>query len=364
MKRCMAVCLCVALVLALGCCAAGEEVRSGSCGANLTWRLAGGTLTVSGSGDMWDCNNSSGAPWAECRGQITAVRLEAGVLRIGAYAFAGCEALAQVALPAGLEQIGAFAFQGCTALCSLELPSGLHTVERGAFRGCGLTGMELPGSVSSLGEGTFQDCTQLSRLVLPLALTEIPQQLASGCASLQTVVMPELLCGIGASAFSRCGSLTELYLPASLSQVMAFALNGCPLQTVRYGGTETQRAQLSIAQGNDALSAAEWQYRALAVDPDDPALERLCLPGDTGEIGAEAFRGIGAQRVDVPQGVHSIGALAFADCACLRYLCLPGGEMTLAGDMLQGSPAAMLLCPAGSAAADWAEDHGVRWMEP
>lgn len=77
---------------------------SGSCGDSLTWKYAGGLLTISGSGAMADyqaydetaADNSGVSPWYAYREGITAVSLEKGITYIGKYAFSGCTALGDV----------------------------------------------------------------------------------------------------------------------------------------------------------------------------------------------------------------------------------------------------------------------------
>ena len=70
--------------------------RSGSCGEALTFAIADGTLTVSGSGAMAAWNSAEQVPWYGYREEIEIVVLENGVTAIGQYAFSGCESLTDV----------------------------------------------------------------------------------------------------------------------------------------------------------------------------------------------------------------------------------------------------------------------------
>ncbi|MBO4665557.1 MAG: leucine-rich repeat protein, partial [Paludibacteraceae bacterium] len=75
--------------------------QSGTCGKdgdNLTWTLSGGTLTISGTGEMdeWILQYPSWYPYVS---SIKSVVIESGVTTIGAFAFAGCSALASVVIP-------------------------------------------------------------------------------------------------------------------------------------------------------------------------------------------------------------------------------------------------------------------------
>ena len=97
---------------------AQPEQMSGKCGANLTWTLdASGALTISGKGSMDDY--TGGAVWAQYREQIRLLRVDDGVSRIGASAFAGCANLTSVTLPDTLETIGMSAFSDCAKLTDI-----------------------------------------------------------------------------------------------------------------------------------------------------------------------------------------------------------------------------------------------------
>ena len=60
---------------------------SGQCGDNLTWTLENGTLTISGTGDMWDYTYTSDgqteAPWGIYEQQLTQLILDDGITYIG-----------------------------------------------------------------------------------------------------------------------------------------------------------------------------------------------------------------------------------------------------------------------------------------
>ncbi|MCC8129575.1 MAG: hypothetical protein LIO51_06535 [Clostridiales bacterium] len=73
-----------------------STVDSGTCGDNLTWKLNdSGTLTISGTGEMWDWDSDSDsedrAPWYEYRESIQSVAIKSGVTNISGGAFELCE---------------------------------------------------------------------------------------------------------------------------------------------------------------------------------------------------------------------------------------------------------------------------------
>lgn len=88
---------------------------SGRCGNDLYWQYAGHTLTISGTGAMYDYNGSN-MPWLLFRDTTDAVVLESGITHIGNNAFNGFVKLGKIELPSTLTSIGANAFAGCRKL--------------------------------------------------------------------------------------------------------------------------------------------------------------------------------------------------------------------------------------------------------
>ncbi len=118
--------------------------QSGSCGDNLTWELNYNTLTISGSGAMYDYGPGMN-PWNSYASDIQTVVIGDGVMSIGNNAFSET-AMTSVEIPASVWSIGVGAFSDCTGLTSIEIPSG----------------------VTSIGEYVFQDCYNLASMAVAL----------------------------------------------------------------------------------------------------------------------------------------------------------------------------------------------------
>ena len=116
--------------------ASTAAATNNSCGEGVTWALADGTLTISGTGRMTDYSSNSPAPWADQADQITTVEVEGTVTSVGATAFKDCTALTTVNIADGVEYIEAGAFNGCTALTELNIPLSVGYIKTGAFKGC------------------------------------------------------------------------------------------------------------------------------------------------------------------------------------------------------------------------------------
>ena len=91
------------------------QTFSGQCGYDLYWKYAGHTLTISGTGAMYDYNGND-MPWLLFRDTTDAVALEPGITHIGNNAFNGCVKVGKIDLPNTLTSIGANAFAGCRKL--------------------------------------------------------------------------------------------------------------------------------------------------------------------------------------------------------------------------------------------------------
>ena len=152
--------------------AAEENVTSGTCGTELTWNLADGVLTISGTGSMTDYTSSS-SPWYQIRANITSVVVEDGVTCIGSYAFANLRSLKDVTLPDTLTAINSYSFYNCT-ISEANLPDGIKKIGKYAFSHCTKLGSaSIPGGLTSIEDYTFSRCSKLTSVSIPNSVTSI-----------------------------------------------------------------------------------------------------------------------------------------------------------------------------------------------
>ena len=89
-----------------------------TCGENLTWKLENGTLTISGTGEMYNYVVDE-APWYSSRLLIKSVSIKDGATRIGDSAFINCKNLSSITIPNSVTSIAQDAFDGCNKLNSV-----------------------------------------------------------------------------------------------------------------------------------------------------------------------------------------------------------------------------------------------------
>lgn len=171
--------------------------RGGKCGENLTWTLDGGTLTISGTGDMEDyiipgvgpvVGAAAPAPWNRYKDEIKALVVESGVTGVGEEAFS-YTSVKTAELPDTLKRIGMSAFSWCSSLEGIEIPDSVETVGSYAFSTCvNLRKAKLPNGLERVGSGMFEDCYELWNVEIPASVTAIGEDAFSGCSSLRNVI--------------------------------------------------------------------------------------------------------------------------------------------------------------------------------
>lgn len=119
------------------------------CGDNATWSFdeATGTLTISGTGDMYDYNNIYGgevvgtapfAPWIDFIDSIKRIVIEDGITYISG-GFLGCKNATELIIPESVTSVDVMAFRGCLSLKNVTIPKSLTSIGQDAF---GLIGEE------------------------------------------------------------------------------------------------------------------------------------------------------------------------------------------------------------------------------
>ena len=227
--------------------------ESGDCGDNLTWSLADGTLTISGSGAMWDFPESTMAPWYELREEIRSVVLTDKLTHIGELAFYDCHRLTIVDLPDGVESIGEFAFASCEKLQMVDLGDGLLSIGESAFHGCWeLLDVRFPATLQSIGNQAFYDCSSITSVVIPSSVTKLGNATFAYCTSLVRAEIQTEIKILPEWTFFGCSKLSTLILPSTITEMENAALRDCNnLHTVSYGGNSMTTEQLMDAVDQD-----------------------------------------------------------------------------------------------------------------
>ena len=286
---------------------ATDGAKSGKCGDNVNWSLSGSTLTISGTGDMYNYDALS-YPWRDDHSSIKTIIIENGVTSISNLAFTEFTALTSVTIPNSVKKIGAKAFIACEALKNVTLPS----------------------AVASIGWGAFSSCTSLTGINLPEGMKEIEDELFRDCTSLTSISIPGSITGIGERAFGGCTALNEFKVSASSESFktidgVLFTKDGKTL--VCYPPAKTYTAY-SIPSGVTSIDA--WAFEDCTV------LINVTIPESVTEIGSYTFTTCTSLKsVNIPNGVTQLPNGVFYGCASLNNILLPSGMTSIGSSAFQ-----------------------------
>ena len=367
---------------------------SGQCGDDLTWVLDGNTLTISGTGDMWDFEwsddtDATTAPWAEYIDQIKTLVLDEGVTSIGNEAFDGFLNLTSVQLsdtvsrlgefslqsigvvslylPAGVTEIEDYAIYLCNnlteitvdaanpAYCSVdgvlftkdlselisypiarseayEVPDGVTTISSGAFQRCtGLSAVSFPASLKVIEWGAFQSCSGLTELILPEGFTELGTYAFTACTGMKSAVLPQSLTEIGERAFQSCTALEDLTVSDRLERIGPYAFCNCnSLKSFVIPDSVTTIDHGAIA-GCDSLAA----FVVSASNPSFSEVDGVLFTKDRTEL-VQYPAGKPDSSYSAPLGTELIRHGAFFNSFLLTSVTLPEGLIEIGDWAFEG----------------------------
>ncbi len=371
-------------------CSATLFAESGACGANLTWDLTDGVLTISGTGAMTDWYSSSYAPWYSYSSSIKEVSIGNSVTSIGNYAFQSCKSLTSVTIPNSVTSIGEFAFEYCTSLTSVTIPNSVTSIGSSAFYYCtSLTSVTIPNSVTSIGWYAFEDCSSLTSIDVaadnanycsvdgllfnkdmttliqyPIGNTRtsytIPNSVSSigdgaffNCSSLTSVTIPNSVTSIGDYAFQYCSSLTSVTIGNSVTSIGNWAFSLCtsltsvtiPNSVTSIGSDAFSRCSsltsIDVAADNANYCSVDGvlfnkDMTTLIQYPIGNTRTSYTIPNSVTSIGGEAFRECTSlTSVTIPNSVTSIGEYAFSHCYSLTSVTIPNSVTSIGNRAFQ-----------------------------
>jgi len=234
--------------------------------------------------------------------------------------------ITDLVIPDGVTSIVGSVFSGCSSLTSVTIPNSLTSIGASAFSGCsGLTSITIPGSVTSIGSLAFYNCYGLTSITIPGSVTSIGGSAFSGCSGLTSITIPSSVTNIGDNAFSNCNGLKKVVVPDIAAWCsVSFGSNANPLYYAHhlYSDEETEITDLIIPNGVTSIGTlAFWKCSGLT---------SVTIPGSVTRIKNYAFRGCsGLTSVIIPNSVTRIDGNAFAGCSSLTSVTIGSGVRTI-----------------------------------
>ena len=310
-------------------CTCGEPMPAGgTCGDGVYWRFEDGTLTIYGSGAMYNYGYSSPVPWENLRGDITDIVVEEGVTSIGSSAFEDCDSPTTVTIPDSVTSIGSSAFDGCRSLTSVTIPESVTSIGDSAFSFCdSLTTVTIPEGVQTIGSNPFSGCDNLDTLVWNGANTSLSDSDTEMVGNF-TLVIGKDVRSIGEETFAALGKMEPKEIRferpnyLTLPNVRADSL-GLPLSSLAAGNyyVDPQGVLYRIQDGSASLAYWPPELAACTI----PAT----VPGEDGSpvsvTGVDSYAFAKAKTLKAitfaaPEAITELRDYAFADAAALERI--------------------------------------------
>ena len=271
-----------------------------------------------------------GAAFQGCTA-LKSVTVPEGIAALPAYAFANCESLEHIYLPEGIPDIPHHAFYKCTALKELKIPDTVELIGEAAMEGCtSLSSLVFPAGVHTLDCYALKNCSGLTSLTLSTDLETIGYFAMEGCSNLSSLVLPNKVSAIGYRAFYNCSRLSDIVLPSGWTRCITYSYGAFDGYGNIFDGC-TSLTRLDVPDGVTTIPAYAFAGNTNLIT--------VTLPDSIATIGNQAFNGCtNLGGVDLGN-VHTIGDYAFQNCSTLEDLILSDDLRTIGKNAFKGCSA-------------------------
>jgi hypothetical protein len=204
--------------------------------------------------------------------------------------------------------IGDYAFYAHTNVSSVTIPNSVSRIGMWAFLSCiRLTNFSMGSSITNIGDGAFTGCTSLGSIRIDAGVTHI-----------------------GDSVFYYCGSLTNIMvdpLNAFYSSLDGVLFDKNRVTLIQFPGGKTG----SYTMPNSVTQISEIAFRYAT------NVTRIEISEGVTSIGTATFEGCsGLVNVTIPEGVGNIGDYAFRDSTRLVQVTIPSQVSRIGSGAFQG----------------------------
>ena len=368
-------------------------VDSGTCGDNVYWKYEDSTLTISGTGAMYDYTTAvEPKPWYGL--DITYVVIEDGVTHVGAYAFydtdmfyvtigdtvtsigewtfANNYGLWQVTIGNSVETIGDGAFAACLSLSDIVIPDSVKVIGISAFAECDLENVTIGDTVTSIGKWAFENCS-FSEIVIPASVTSIGDEAFTDNEHMQKITFEGDAPSFGTDVFGGIYEVeAEAYYPGNNTTWTADKRQqyGGKITWIPYGSEEIDNIMATGTCGANLT----WKLTEDGVltisgtgDMTDYSLDPLPVPwygykeiitsvvienGVTSIGGAAFWGGFSLTSVTIPASVTNIVGNPFAGTTRLTEVKVdknnPNYSIDQSGVLFNKDKTTLVICPSGN----------------
>ena len=299
------------------------------------------------------------------------------IASIGNFTFYQCPCIKTLTIPAGVKYIGISAFEDCTGLTALSLNDGLESIGDYAFKGCtGLKTLTIPATVNEIKLKAFQNCQGI-RDVYCYADT-VPNTDENTFDLTPTELSTLHVSASVVDKYRAAWPWSDFKKIVPLSN-SSYVGNGI-IYVVKDDGTLEVTGLVDGTTIVDIMSAVmidstEYQVTTIVAHAFEGRndIKYLSIPWSIISIGENAFfdcgsnvtvnisdidswcqmelgnehasplscaeklfvRDIETDRLDIPEGVVSIGNFTFYQCRCIKTLTIPSSVKSIASSAFE-----------------------------
>ncbi len=277
--------------------------------------------------DMPDAVTTLGEYVFEGCKQLRRVHLSRRLTTIPVRTFSDCQALEEVNIPQRVTRIEHDAFVRCYKMPSPLLPEGLTHLDEYAFWDTRFDHINLPSTLQIIGRECFR-YSHLRSIDVPANVVEIKQGAFEYCDSLRHATLPEGLLYLQNEAFRDCPLLEDVALPAGLRVLGEWVFHGNKSKK-----TFVQPPLVNVVP-NHICCACE-------------NLTSVTLHNRITRIDGNAFDGCKKlSRIDLPEGLETIGSWAFVNCP-LTEINIPSSVRNIEPRAFNGGLYSRVVVPEG-----------------
>lgn len=252
--------------------------------------------------------------------------------------------------------IGERAFEDCAELLSVVVGKNVTLIGFGAFGSANLVTLTFAegSQLQSIGGWAFNNCGRLSGCVLPEGLVQIDMCAFQGCIGMRSITIPSSVTYIASNAFNgftgmqaiyvKWTSMNDFYISdeafagVDVSQITLYVPKGC----VNLYRSTSPWSDFDIQEDAGEGDSVEWHYdpatatltitgsgRILWSNTDAPwsqytnDIRHLVIGDGIKTIPSELFSYMYLETVKLPEGLTSIGEMAFYYCEQLSSINFP-----------------------------------------
>lgn len=327
----LAVIMCIC-VLPMGNLMANAVSASGQCGDSVYWSLDGnGTLTIIGTGAMYQYNYSDNKSPFYGNTSIKNVVIENDITDIGHLMFYQCANISTVEIPNSVTKIFTGAFAGCSSLTSITIPIGVTKIYEGAFSDCkSLTKVDIPYTIETISAGAFSNCRNLTD-VYYTGSYEHWNSISIGTDN-DYLINAQLHIGkdltnvqCGDNVYCSLDKNGTLFITGDGAMWNYGDKNGPihPDEALFFRNPEIKNVIIS----NGITSIGNWSFYTCN------NIESIEIPNSVTDIGIGTFTACGnLKNIKIPNGVNSINFSVFAACISLTNIEIPNSVISIGED--------------------------------